>query len=108
MEDEKLLKITGSIEEKLGKDTSALIADDLGILMTENAKAQKRLEEQKKEIDSLKDRNDKLVTANGNLLQQIPMSSDEEDKRFESEKEDKKPSFNMRDAFDEYGNLKRI
>ena len=108
MEDEKLLSITSKIEEKLGKDTAAIIADDIGILITENAKTQKRLKSQDEEISSLKDRNDKLVTANGNLLQQIPMSSDDEDKRFEKQEVENKPSFNMRDAFDEYGNLKRF
>lgn len=106
MEDETLLGITGSIEEKLGKDTSATIADDLGILMTENTKTQEKIKKQEEEIKALKDRNDKLVAANGNLLQQIPMGKDEDKKPIDQEEH--KSSFNMRDAFDEYGNLKRI
>lgn len=105
MEDEKLLGITNSIEEKLGKENSATIADDLGILMTENSKTQELLKQREEEIKTLKERNDKLVAANGNLLQQIPMGKIEDKKSVDQE--DSKPSFNMRDAFDEYGNLKR-
>lgn len=103
MEDEKLLKITSSIEEKLGKDTAALIADDIGILMTENATTQERIATQKKEIDDLKNRNEKLVTANGNLLQQIPVGME---KVKEPETEEKKPaSISLKDAFDSKGNF---
>ena len=103
MEDEKLLKITSSIEEKLGKDNAALIADDLGILMTENAATQNTIKSQLKEIDDLKMRNDKLVTANGNLLQQIPMGIE---KNPEPEKEEVKPSsISLKDAFDAKGNF---
>ena len=50
MTDEELLKITNSIEEKLGKENSAVIADDIGLLMTGNAKAQKTLQERESEI----------------------------------------------------------
>ena len=102
MEDEKLLKITNSIEEKLGKDASATIADDLGILMTENATTQKMLQDKDREIKELKDRNDKLVTANGNLLQQIPMGKIEE-----KDEEETKPSkhISLKDAFDSKGNF---
>lgn len=101
MEDEKLLGITNSIEEKLGKENSATIADDLGILMTENSKTQELLKQREEEIKSLKERNDKLVAANGNLLQQIPMGKT--DKKEESE-EPKKP-ISLKDAFDSKGNF---
>lgn len=103
MEDEKLLKITNSIEEKLGKDASATIADDLGILMTENATTQKMLQDKDREIKELKDRNDKLVTANGNLLQQIPMGRIEEKEEVEETKPSKHIS--LKDAFDAKGNF---
>ena len=103
MEDEKLLKITNSIEEKLGKDNSALIADDFGILMTENAKAQELLAQKTKEIEELKSRNEKLVTANGNLLQQIPVGME----RVKEPEEEKAPQthISLKDAFDSKGNF---
>lgn len=104
MEDDKLLKITSSIEEKLGKDNAALIADDLGILMTENATTQERIASQKKEIDELKNRNEKLVTANGNLLQQIPMGREKEPE-LEKESESKPKPISLKDAFDSKGNF---
>lgn len=101
MEDEKLLSITNSIEEKLGKENSATIADDLGILMTENSKTQELLKQHEEEIKTLKERNDKLVAANGNLLQQIPMGKT--DKKEESE--ESKKSISLKDAFDSKGNF---
>lgn len=101
MEDEKLLSITNSIEEKLGKENSATIADDLGILMTENSKTQELLKQHEEEIKTLKERNDKLVAANGNLLQQIPMGKT--DKKEESE--EPKKSISLKDAFDSKGNF---
>lgn len=101
MEDEKLLGITNSIEEKLGKENSATIADDLGILMTENSKTQELLKQREEEIKTLKERNDKLVAANGNLLQQIPMGKI--DKKEESE--EPKKSISLKDAFDAKGNF---
>lgn len=103
MDDEKLLNITNSIEEKLGKENAATIADDLGILMTENAKTQEMLKSQEQQISDLKSKNEKLVTANGNLLQHIPMGKVEEKKE---EKESPKPeSISLKDAFDSKGNF---
>lgn len=104
MEDEKLLGITSKIEEKLGKDTSATIADDIGVLLTENAKTQELIKNQEKEIADLKDRNDKLVSANGNLLQQIPMGK-EEPKIEEKTVEEKPKNLSWKDVFDKKGNF---
>lgn len=102
MEDEKLLKITNSIEDKLGKDNAALIADDFGILMTENAKTQELLASKTKEIEELKSKNEKLVTANGNLLQQIPVGME---KVRETEEKAPQPKISLKDAFDSKGNF---
>lgn len=103
MEDEKLLNITNSIEEKLGKDASATIADDFGILMTENAKTQETIRNQAKEIEDLKAKNEKLVSANGNLLQQIPMGREPE--KPSTETEEKVSHLSWKDAFDNKGNF---
>ena len=75
MTDEELLKITNSIEEKLGAENSAIIADDIGLLMTGNANTQKALQEKDSKIKDLENRNEKLVLANGNLIKQIPVES---------------------------------
>ena len=107
MTDEELLKITSSIEEKLG-DSSALIADDLGLLITGNSKAQQTLADRESEIRSLKSTNEKLVIANGNLLKQVPVEhkiADEPKARQSSEVQEEK--INLSDAFDSSGRFIR-
>ena len=54
MTDEDLIKITDSMQEKLGTDNSALIADDIGLLITGNANSQQALRERDDEIARLK------------------------------------------------------
>lgn len=56
------------------------------------------------EINDLKNTNEILITANGNLLQQVGVG--EEPKDEEKEKEDTKPKFSFKNAFDEKGNFK--
>ena len=102
MDSEQLTKISESIKEKLGEESAALIADDLGILITQNKEVQDLLQKQENEITTLKDTNEKLVLANGNLLKQVPMGKAEEPKA-----EEPKKSFNFRDMFDEHGNFKK-
>ena len=104
MKEEDITKISDSIKEKLGEEASALIADDLGILFTQNKEVQETLTKQNDEITRLKDTNEKLVLANGNLLKQVPMGKAEEPQRQESSEE--KKSFNFKDVFDKYGNFK--
>lgn len=102
MTDEELLKITNSIEEKLGAEASATIADDIGLLMTGNAKSQQALQDRDSQIADLKAKNEKLVLANGNLLKQVPMESETSVKRPKDENsEDVK--INLSDAFDKSG-----
>lgn len=103
MKEEDITKISESIKEKIGEEASALIADDLGILITQNKEVQETLSKQNEEITRLKDTNEKLVLANGNLLKQVPMGKAEEPKQEEPSKE---KSFNFRDVFDKYGNFK--
>ena len=102
MNEEQITKISDSIKEKLGEEASALIADDLGILITQNKEVQERLSNQENEITRLKDTNEKLVLANGNLLKQVPMGKAEEPKVEEPSKK----SFNFSEMFDEHGNFK--
>lgn len=102
MTDEELLKITGSIEEKLGAENASIIADDIGLLMTGNAKSQKAIQDRDSQIADLKAKNEKLVLANGNLLKQVPMESETSVKRPKDENsEDVK--INLSDAFDKSG-----
>ena len=100
MKEEDLIKLTESIKEKLGEEGSALIADDLGILYTQNKTVLEDLDNKNKEITTLKDTNEKLVLANGRLLQQVPMGK-EEPETVESKPE----YFDYHSVFDEHGNI---
>lgn len=104
MDDSKILELTGKIEETLGKESSAMISDTLGEILTGNAENMKTIAEKDAEIKSLKDRNEKLVSANGALLQKIPMEKAEESDSSEEKKAPKK--INLKDAFDAKGNFK--
>lgn len=106
MNSEELNTFLDSMKEKLGDENSALISDDLGNLITKNTEVYNMMGNKDKEIANLKSLNEKLVSANGSLLQQVsagfeknPHDTDEEDTP--------KKSFNFMDAFDEKGHFKR-
>lgn len=100
MSDDELIKITDQIQEKLGADNAAVIADDLGLLITANAATQKALQERDNTIKELTDTKERLIAANGNLLKQVPVV----EKKVEDEKP--KQSINLADAFDARGNFR--
>lgn len=108
MEENKLNNIITSIQDKLGEDNSSIIADDLGILITENNNAIKEMNKKDEENTILKDRNEKLMVSNGNLLQQISV----EDKtnfnisKSDKNKDEKPKPFSFRSAFDKNGDFK--
>lgn len=103
MDDDKILELTGKIEETLGKEDYAMISDTIGEILTGNAENMKQIASRNAEIDKLKDRNEKLVAANGALLQRVPM----EYKAVEQKKkEDTPPKISLKDAFDEKGNFR--
>ena len=104
MDDDKILEITGNIEKALGNEAYATISDSIGELLTGNSENMKALAERDAEINKLKDRNEKLVSANGALLQKIPVGRQEEKKpKAEEAKESKSISWN--DIFDKNGNF---
>lgn len=103
MDDDKILELTGKIEETLGKDNFATISDTIGEILTGNAENMKILAEKDDEITKLKDRNDKLVTANGALLQKVPMGI--EKKRTPDTSSEETPKISMKDIFDSHGNF---
>lgn len=104
MDDDKILELTSKIEETLGKEDYAMISDTIGEILTGNTQNMQAIAERDAEVKKLKDRNEKLVAANGALLQKVPMvrSSDEDD----SSKEKPAPKINLKDAFDAKGNFK--
>ena len=105
MKSEMLKEITDSITSKLGDETSGIIADDIGKLVTANTQTIETIDSLNKKIESLEETNKKLVAANGSLLQQIPAVADYESSKKEAAEEEKK-AFNFRAVFDKNGNFK--
>lgn len=104
MNEDDLMKIADSIQEKVGKDNSAAIADDLGMLITKNSEALKAISSRDEQIKELKAQKEKLVIANGNLLQQIPMADVDNSGSRPEEPEPEEP-FSMKACFDSRGNF---
>lgn len=104
MNSEELNTFLDSMKEKLGEENSALISDDLGNLITKNTEITNTLINKDNEIKRLNDLNQKLVSANGSLLQQV--SAGIERNPHDVEEDTPKKSFNFRDAFDEKGRFK--
>lgn len=102
MDDDKILELTGKIEETLGKDNSAMISDVLGEIITGNAENMKAIASRDEDIKKLQERNEKLVSANGALLQKVSVGKLEPK---ETEKEEAPKKINLKDAFDKNGNF---
>lgn len=102
MDDNKALELTSKIEETLGKENSAMISDTLGEILTGNNLNMKALADRDAEIKKLRERNEKLVEANGSLLQRVPVGFEKSDEKKEEEKPAK---INLKDAFDKNGNF---
>jgi hypothetical protein len=105
MDDTKILELTTKIEETLGKENSATIADTIGEILTGNTENLKAIAERDETIAKLQDRNEKLVAANGALLQKIPMEKAET--KVNSEEKAPAKKINLKDAFDNKGNFLR-
>lgn len=103
MENKEFETLINGIKGKLGDENSALIADDLGTLITDNSNMNNDISSRDNQITQLKQEKENLITANGNLLKQVAMGTDPFDKPRE---EKEKSRFNMKDAFDEKGNFK--
>lgn len=88
-----------SIQEKIGKDASNLILDDIGLLITDNQNMNKASEEKDNQIEKLKQTNETLQSVNGNLLQQVAMADDPDVQEHEDNSQAE--PFDFRTAFDE-------
>ena len=103
MDDDKILELTGKMEETLGKENFAMISDTVGEILTGNTQNMKAIAERDEQIKKLADRNEKLVSANGALLQKIPMERSAE--KDDSKEKEAPKKINLRDAFDKNGNF---
>ena len=99
-----LEKITANIQEKLGKENSAMITDDLANILTIKSNYDNSEKTFKDEINKLKKEKETLIEANGNLLQQVSMGIEKKEDKKEEKKESAK-NFNFSAMFDEKGNF---
>lgn len=106
MRDDDLQAFIDSVSEKVGKEASALIADDMGKLITINSSIVNEMKKKDDEISRLTANNEKLITANGNLLQSIPMGR-ESKKEEPKEESSSHKSTSFKDCFDSKGNFKK-
>ena len=95
--------IKSSMSEKLGEENSAIISDDFVNLQTLEKSFNDKITDLEKERDSLKERNEKLVSANLNL--QLKIGTEIKEPKKEDAEEDK--PFNFASVFDEKGNFKK-
>ena len=102
----KLEDTIKGMQKKLGKENAGLIADDFASIISYDSARTKDLESKDAEITKLKEDKEMLISANGNLLQQISAQSEEILKPEVKEKETPK-KFDFRSAFDEKGNFIR-
>lgn len=103
-----LSDIVDNIQNKLDKETSSKIADDLAnILVVEEANT-KSFHEKDDTIAKMKKDKEMLIEANGNLLLHVPQAKEEES-FFEDGKKDSKSTepFDFRTVFDSHGKFKR-
>ena len=107
MKNEELEAITTDLEAKLGKENYALISDSIGQLITSNTLVAESLKSKDDEIKKLKSTNEKLVLANGNLLQQVPMAQTYDKHQSKDEPKEESKPFSFRDVFDEKGRFKK-
>lgn len=94
------------MQEKIGKDEAAKIADDIASLISYDNSRTKDINKRDKKIEKLEKDKEMLIEANGNLLQQISVESEEILKPQAPQEEEKKP-INIRSAFDKNGNFIR-
>lgn len=107
MKKEEMLELSKKIQEKLGEESSALIMDDLGILITDNENVNNMIASRDVEIEKQKSLNESLIRTNSSLLQQVgTQGSSVLNKREKEEPEEpKRKSFSIKDCFDSKGNF---
>ena len=105
MEQEELNNVINSINEKIGEDLSAQIADDIAKIVTANTTTLDTISNKDKEIEKLNTEKQNLIMANGNLLQQVSFLPKKDDKKDENNKNDDE-KIKLSELFDEKGNFK--
>lgn len=106
MDDNKILELTSKIENTLGAENFAMISDTVGELLTGNTLNMQSIADRDAEIKELKSRNEKLVSANGALLQKVPMGKEKTaNSTAESSEKPVEKHISWNEIFDKKGNF---
>ena len=105
MKEKDFQDLIQNMQSKLGEEASGLIADDLGMLISDNKATNDTAAKYQDEIKMLRDQKEKLIATNGNLLQQISFGVEEQTK--EEVKEEPRKHIDFRDFIDASGNFKK-
>lgn len=105
MKEKEMEELTNKMQEKLGKDAAALIADDIGLLLSDTKKVNKQEEKYQADIQRLKEQKEKLIETNGNLLLQVSVAEDEVQTKKQAAPEEAPKPFDFRTSIDEFGNF---
>ena len=105
MKEKEFNELITNMQSKLGEEASGLIADDLGMLISDNKAVNDTESKYQDEIKMLRDQKEKLIATNGNLLQQISFGVEEQTK--EEVKEEPRKHIDFREFIDASGNFKR-
>lgn len=102
MTEKDFQKVIDDIRETVGDEVVGKIADNLGILISDNSNMNSELNKKDDTIKSLQDDKDRLIKTNGNLLLQVTAGKEEDiiNTNEKKEKEEKK-YIDFRTAFDE-------
>ena len=71
MDKKEMENFVSGLENKLGKESSGIIADDLGILITDNNAMNDKLMQTNNELIAEREKTNKLTQANSSLLRQV-------------------------------------
>ena len=93
------------MQEKIGKDEAAKIADDIASLLSYDNSRTKDINKRDKKIEKLEKDKEMLIEANGNLLQQVSQETKEIEPQAPTAEETK--PIDIRSAFDKNGNFIR-
>ena len=93
------------MQEKIGKDEAAKIADDIASLLSYDNSRTKDINKRDKKIEKLEKDKEMLIEANGNLLQQVSQETKEIEPQATTSDEPK--PIDIRSAFDKNGNFIR-
>lgn len=105
MKEKEMEELTNKMQEKLGKDAAALIADDIGLLISDTKKVNKQEEKYQADIQRLKEQKEKLIETNGNLLLQVSVAEDNISQGNKVKEEEAPKPYDFRTAIDEFGNF---